>query len=73
MIIKEDDAKKLICHQTFAAPAIPHPDDPALNIRDDGPWTCLGSTCMAWRWQRRSSGLGGPPFGYCGLVGDHER
>lgn len=69
-MIKEDDAKKCICHQTFTAPII---IGPLEVLREAGPFTCLGSNCMAWRWQRRSSGFGGPPFGYCGLVGDPEQ
>lgn len=28
---------------------------------------CIGSRCMAWRWDR-PNGSDSPPYGFCGMV-----
>lgn len=39
---------------------------PNVDDTDGGP-RCLGSRCMAWRWEDRADRI--PQFGYCGLAG----
>lgn len=40
---------------------------PIMSVRADGPLSCVGDGCMAWRWQH-----GVPEGGYCGLVGNPD-
>lgn len=39
----EDEAKTKMCPFTFSQSG--HPE-----LREPGPWPCIGSDCMAWRW-----------------------
>jgi hypothetical protein len=69
----EDEAKTKTCHKTLAA----------VGMSPDGivhaPAACIGSACMAWRWENWKYGHtkygkdwkseGGPLTGYCGLAG----
>lgn len=68
----ESEAKTKTCPRSIGVQPLYGPD--GNGIRDGGPWACLGSECMAWRWlgttmvpdgegERRTS------TGYCGLAG----
>jgi hypothetical protein len=39
----------------------------AVNRPQATPVNCIGSACMAWRWQ--PSDTNQPPRGFCGLAG----
>lgn len=64
----EGEAKTKTCPFTFATPAVYSPNGD--GIRQYGPWNCIGSACMAWRWKY---GFSEPnkenDKGYCGLAG----
>lgn len=65
MVLTEEQAKKTTCQETFAVREIR--DSLGSGIREGGPWGCLGSGCMAWRWW---DGSGHPDRrGYCGKAG----
>lgn len=51
MILTEEDAAGKTCHQTFAAPAVVSIFDKTELHREAGPFPCIASACMAWRWQ----------------------
>jgi hypothetical protein len=60
----EQDAKEMTC---------------PLTLGDSGPWPCVGSLCMAWRWVETHIKNpdcpdgdmipSGDTHGYCGLAG----
>jgi hypothetical protein len=54
--IEEHTAQKRVCPFTFNIP------EPA-----DGQLQCVGSKCMAWRWEPDIGD--GHPTGYCGAFG----
>lgn len=59
----EEEAKTKKCPYTFGVAEIRTAD--GYGIREGGPWECIGSACMAWRWH-------GPVMdktGHCGLAG----
>ena len=59
----EEEAKTKTCHLSIGLPPIY--DQSGVGIRDGGPWACLASGCMAWRW----TGFPAERLGYCGLAG----
>lgn len=63
MHITEDEAKKKWCPFTFAVTEIRAGD--GQGIREPGPWTCLGSLCMAWR---RASSNSDETYGECAMM-----
>lgn len=73
--ISETEAKEKICHRSIGVRPVYHPTD-GQQIRDGGPWGCIGSECMAWRWVRTNinDNPGQPLYesddthGYCGLI-----
>lgn len=69
-MIKETEAKTRICPQTFAAPDVR--DNEGNGICQGGPWKCVGSDCMAWRWARSHGQAEAVGYGYCGLAGRPE-
>lgn len=44
----EEEAKAKVCPQTFAN--VDQYDVHGRHIQSGGPWRCVGSECMAWRW-----------------------
>lgn len=58
----EEEATKKVCPQSVV-PVV----TPANGVSFE-PLCCLGSACMAWRWNRNEFGHG-DGGGYCGLVG----
>lgn len=44
----EDEAKLKTCPFTFSVPEVREAND---HVREAGPWNCVGSGCMAWKWQ----------------------
>lgn len=56
-LILEDESIDHVCPKTLTRP------DAEENI-----YSCLGSKCMAWRWDR-PEGNASPPYGFCGLAG----
>jgi hypothetical protein len=67
MILTEEEAKTKICQETFTLPQIE-------NYRESGPWNCIASNCMAWRWNIcpeyiEVKKLSNTPNGYCGKAG----
>jgi hypothetical protein len=59
-VMTEEDARRKWCPASFAIPEqrLPNGD----GGREAGPWMCIASGCMAWRW-------GADSAGYCGLAG----
>ena len=58
MIIREQDAKNMVCcNSTKAAPS--------GQLEASG---CFGSKCMAWVWSDAGAGQDGTRTGHCGLV-----
>lgn len=76
--VSEQDAKVMTCPLSIGVQPCYHPTD-GQGIRDGGPWPCVGSRCMAWRWIetniRNQEGPdahlvpSGDTHGYCGLAG----
>lgn len=76
----EDEAKTKICHRS-----IDGDDSPAPVISNEmfaKKFACVGSACMAWRWEvtpklyddmaydpTNGIRLAGGPTGFCGLAG----
>ena len=63
----EEEAKTKWCHATIARTNV-HVDDRLDSFQP----RCIGSDCMAWRWQPNASvsqGINGTRPGYCGLAG----
>ena len=66
----EDEAKTKACHKTLT---------PVASADGSAPWftsqTCIGSACMAWRWDGGFPLPNDPPAiserynGFCGLAG----
>lgn len=56
-LILEDECFDRVCHKALTIP------DAEGNT-----YSCLGSKCMAWRWDR-PEGNESPPYGFCGLAG----
>jgi hypothetical protein len=57
MVMREDEANKMLCPMCMANP--------------DGDWGCAGSKCFAWRengehYRKNEEMI---PIGYCGLAG----
>lgn len=69
-MLKEEDAKQMLCPQTFAVPETR--DQDGNGILQGGPWKCVGSQCMAWRWIRSHGHAAAIGYGYCGLAGKPE-
>lgn len=75
--ISEEQAKTKTCPRSIGVQPCYSPFD-GQGIRDGGPWSCVGSDCMAWRWVETNvnDGKGGPmhpsgdTHGYCGLAGN---
>lgn len=44
----EEEAKTKTCWRSIGVAPVYAPD--GGGIRDGGPWPCVGSDCMAWRW-----------------------
>lgn len=73
--VTENEAMAKTCHASFAAAEIRTAD--GTGLREGGPWQCLASECMAWRWVPKSGAspdgdpnyYAGPWKGYCGLAG----
>lgn len=61
MFLTEKEAKKKFCPFTFCAPADRSPT--GEGITKGGPWHCIASECMAWRWMIHSERKG-----ICGLT-----
>lgn len=64
MLITEQQAKLTMCPETFAIPGVRNVDGSGHAA---GPWPCLGTGCMAFRWfdsQGRAARRG-----YCGKAG----
>lgn len=80
-MMTEEDARTKICQESFGVSEIRDGND--NGIRESGPWRCIATQCMAWRWateERREfvSGHMSPQVvetrpstthGYCGLAG----
>lgn len=50
--------------------AVSNRDKPVIalaNLDDHNMCMCIGSRCMAWRWEERTDRI--PQFGHCGLAG----
>lgn len=56
MLLTEDEAKTKTCPLTFAVQEIRKPE--WNGVREPGPWNCIGSGCMAWRWTSSDEGEG---------------
>lgn len=72
----EDDAKTKWCpfarvHRTKASDEAAAAVNRPLEMMD-GEAFCLGSGCMAWRWEHFAPGIDIDRFrhGFCGLAGD---
>ena len=77
MIVTEEEAKTKRCQESYGdgwttpdgrmATLAGSPNGQALVA---SPYFCIGSACMAWRWQDQASPpeLRGPS-GYCGKAG----
>ena len=64
MILTEKDAGGKWCPQTM-----PQTSGDSSN----GPFQCLASACMAWRWVDETCNASGEGWkGYCGLAGMPE-
>lgn len=63
----EEEAKTKVCPQTFGIPEIRTAD--GCGIREGGPWKCIGSACMMWRWVQYYEERPAGAHGYCGLAG----
>lgn len=61
MLVTEEDARTIVCHETMGATAF-------VN--------CLGPRCMAWRWKGIEIVRNDPRTtvrtGYCGKAGNPE-
>lgn len=72
---EEAEAKNKTCHLSIGVNPVYGAD--GHGIMQGGPYGCLGSSCMAWRWVRthinNPDGGGMIPsddtHGYCGLAG----
>lgn len=78
MLLTEDEAKTKRCQETFAAldafttngALVPVASTVTVTTGAYGhaiptaPTHCIGSACMAWRWN-----LSGTALGYCGKAG----
>mgnify|MGYP000181417732 CR=1 FL=1 len=65
----EDEAKTKWCPHVRVETG--HIEGPAVN-RSDSDWPmgrCIGSACMAWRWDAEKCRQGQINHGYCGLAG----
>ena len=51
MAMTEAEAKTKTCPQSFGVAA--EYDGNGNGIRQGGPFSCVGSDCMAWRWKVR--------------------
>jgi hypothetical protein len=81
--VSETDAQEnMICPRTIGIGPVYHPTD-GQGIMEGGPWNCMGSKCMAWRWVRTHIKNPAAPegdliasddtHGYCGMAGPPER
>jgi hypothetical protein len=63
----EEEAKTKWCPQTLCARLIvsDHVEQPV----EMGGARCIGSKCMAWRWERASNSSIKRKDGFCGLAG----
>jgi len=66
----EEAAKSKTCPLSIPVNPIYHPLD-GQGVREGGPWPCVGSECMAWRWVITGSvhGAENSDRGYCGMAG----
>lgn len=48
MLVTPEFARTMTCPMTFSVPEVRSKD--GRGLRESGPWMCVGSTCMAWRW-----------------------
>lgn len=64
MLMTEKKATETFCPITFV---LGHANSTRTPDQQDGPATCVGPSCMAWRWVRYSLDRGSR--GYCGLAG----
>jgi hypothetical protein len=69
MLTSEEAAKTKTCPQTFAVREVRGAD--SSGIREGGPWTCLGTGCMAWRWHDGRGVM--DRKGFCGLAGQPNK
>ena len=54
-MITETEAKTKWCPNTFGAMAAQN--EYGAPIRDAGPYLCVASACMAWRWKYKKGDL----------------
>jgi hypothetical protein len=97
VIVTEEEAKTKRCQESFPAAeglttggyteSVPFPPNvvsynaAGSYARQTAPSMCIGSACMAWRWdryydddgeERIVTGQGQKPCGYCGKAGSTE-
>lgn len=69
--LTEAEAKTKWCQESFGVPEVR--DGNGNGIREGGPWVCMASECMAWRWmpafQHRDGTTTQEATGYCGKAG----
>lgn len=63
----EEEARKKRCPLSFGVQEIRNGNGD--GIREAGPWNCIASDCMAWRWKLPHDGSCDDDKGYCGLAG----
>ena len=65
----EDEAKTKWCPFTRCGEGINRTSDGSVFFKGSVATPCIGSVCMAWRWETKYQ----PPIsGYCGLAGKVE-
>lgn len=74
-MMTEEEAKAKWCPATMSSPAIYAPTGEGLHA--PGPFQCLASACMAWRWAYDSEGYpilasNSEKKGFCGMAGRPE-